>query len=520
MTVTLLQLVANEIRMSYNQVRRTASEKSMLVFYLIVISAGIFISYVISLLVAFSPLITDIQVALEELLDRNLLFTAASLLPVASLLSGYFGEQISSYIQSTDEQVLMPAPVKTYQIFVSNYVRQLLRKAAYLAIVILVLFPVIQQNIGILPALGMLLVSSILYLDSNYFIHSIAAEISADSSRIKRIGGALVLAAIILIPTIPQITSNPNSVLLLHSNAYIGIITETTGILSIGYFAPVVFATLFMFYMIWGLTATILNETPRGDAWGGGVGQATGFSEVVKGEANFVNSRLDDPITWIMKKDFWSRIRLPLQFWKYIYAVVGGSFVVYLFLVTPSWLQPIQIPQQFQSTAVPAFMLILILLVQVSCISSLMSFMDEKERVYLLKSSPLRTIDIVLSKYIQSVLESCIGLLPQLGLLVYIFRVEGSAFLTSLAFPLVLVFSAAGIMMGSYVPVFTNNPSKPPIPLALAFPVVDLVLGGMMMTLVLQSAEAWTIQIIMPMVTVLLVGFFLRLSVQALDNYK
>ncbi|MGV9169275.1 MAG: hypothetical protein ACOC38_04960 [Promethearchaeia archaeon] len=520
MTITLLQLVANEIRMSYNQIRKTMSEKSMLVFYLIVISAGIFVSHVISLLVAFTPLIADIQLALEDLLGRGLLFTAASLLPIASLLSGYFGEEASSYIQSTDEHILMPAPVKTHQIFISNYVRRLLRKIAYVCVVVLVLIPVIQKNLGVLPGLVTILVSSIFYLDSNYFIHSIAAEISHSEGRAKRFGGIFLVSIILLLPTIPRVTSNPSSVILIHSNAYIGVMTETTGILSIGLPNTLIFAFLLMFYVILGLIASVLKESPRGDAWGQTGIQSSGFSEVIKGEVDFSHSRLDDAIAWIMTKDFWSRFRLPLQFWKYIYASIGGAFVVYLFIFTPSWLPPIQIPQQFTSAAVPAFMLILVLLVQVSSVSSILSFMDEKDRVYLLKSSPLRTIDIVLAKYVLSVLESCIGLLPQLGLLVYLFRVPGSAYLTSVAFPLLLIFCAVGIMMGSYVPVLTNNPSKPPMPLALAFPVIDLVLGAMIMSIVSQIAEHWSIQFLIPATTVLLISFFLRLSVRALDNYK
>ncbi len=240
----------------------------------------------------------------------------------------------------------------------------------------------------------------------------------------------------------------------------------------------------------------------------------------MRGQVDFSKSRFNDPMMWIVLKDFWSKMRTPLQFWKYMYVFLGVLFGLYLNIVQPPWLEPVTVPPQFVYSLTPAFLLVLILLTQMSTLASLLAFVDEKENIYLLRTSPFRSKDVVLAKYFLSVIEITLTSIPLYLFLLYFFRVEGSAFLIFLAAPMILIFSATGIMAGAYVPVFTSDPKNPPVPLAFSFPAINLALGALVIWIASQFGEVLSVMLILPVFTACIVLMFLSLSVHALNSYK
>jgi len=244
------------------------------------------------------------------------------------------------------------------------------------------------------------------------------------------------------------------------------------------------------------------------------------FSKRIRGQIDFSASRFNDPVIWIILKDFWSKMRTPLQFWKYMYVIFGVAFGLYINIYQPSWLVPVPIPPQYSSSITPAFLLVLILLTQMGTLPSLLAFVDEKDNIYLLRSSPFRSKDIVLSKYILSLIEISLTTIPLYLFILYFFRVQGALYLMALVGPMILVFSATGIMAGAYVPVFTNDPKNPPVPLAFSFPAINLILGGIIIWIASEFGSVNELLIILPMFTVFIVLLFISLSVQALKSYK
>jgi hypothetical protein len=244
------------------------------------------------------------------------------------------------------------------------------------------------------------------------------------------------------------------------------------------------------------------------------------FSKIVRGDLDFSNSRFTDPMIWIMLKDFWSRLRSPMQIWKYVYAVLGTGFVVYLNVFRPAWFPAFLIPVGLAFAIVPAFILMMILFIQMGSVTALLSFVDERENVYLLKSSPFRSRDIILAKYILSLFEVSIAVVPACGFLIYLLHIEGYLAIITLVGPLVLLFTASGNAVGAYVPVMTNDPQTLPVPLAFSFPVINLGLGTIMVYLVALFADSWMVMVLLPIYTLSLVYFFLAVSVHALNTYK
>ncbi|MFX1605474.1 MAG: hypothetical protein ACFFDD_06165, partial [Promethearchaeota archaeon] len=235
---------------------------------------------------------------------------------------------------------------------------------------------------------------------------------------------------------------------------------------------------------------------------------------------DFSESRFNDPMAWIMLKDFWSRLRSPMQIWKYIYAIVGTVFVVYLNIARPLWFPSVPIPVDLAFALVPAFILMMILFIQVASITSMLSFVDERDNVYLLKASPFKSVDIILSKYLLSLFEIVITVIPACGFLIYFIHIEGYLSIITLAAPISILFAATGSAIGSYVPVITNDPQTLPVPLAFSFPIINLGLSAGMVFLVAVFADSILVLAVLPLYTLSLVILFLALSVRALNTYK
>jgi hypothetical protein len=244
------------------------------------------------------------------------------------------------------------------------------------------------------------------------------------------------------------------------------------------------------------------------------------FSKVIHGEIDFSNSRFQDPSIWIMLKDFWSRLRSPYQIWKYVYAIIGTIFVLYLNIFHPTWFRPLDVPANLAFAVVPAFVLMMILLIQMSSVTSMLSFVDEKDNVYLLKASPFKSKDIVLAKYMLSLIEVGIAAIPACGFLIYIMRIEGYLALITLAAPLTILFTATGVAVGSYVPVMTNDPKTLPVPLAFSYPIINLSLGAAMVIVVAIFADSILVLVVLPAYCLGLTFFFLFISVRSLNSYK
>jgi hypothetical protein len=149
-----------------------------------------------------------------------------------------------------------------------------------------------------------------------------------------------------------------------------------------------------------------------------------------------------------------------------------------------------------------------------------LSFADERDNIYLLKASPFKTLDIVLAKYILSLFEVAIAVIPACGFLIYFLHIEGYLAIITLVAPLVLIFTASGNAIGAYVPVLTNDPKTLPVPLAFSFPIINLGLGSALVYLVAILANSWIVMLILPLCTIILVFFFLALAVHALNTYK
>jgi hypothetical protein len=243
------------------------------------------------------------------------------------------------------------------------------------------------------------------------------------------------------------------------------------------------------------------------------------FSRFARGEVDYSNTRFRDPMVWIMLKDFYSRLRSPYQIWKYVYAFVGTIFVVYLNLFHPDWFRSIQVPANLAFAVVPAFLLMMILLIQMSSVTSMLSFVDEKENVYLLKASPFKSRDVVLAKFLLSLFEVSIAAIPACGLLVYILRIEGYLALITLVAPMTILFTAIGTAIGAYVPVLTNDPRTLPVPLAFSYPIINLSLGAMMIFIVTLFANSQLILLFLPLYTISLTVLFLGIATKALNSY-
>jgi hypothetical protein len=502
----MYELLRNEVRMLYNQFKQTITTPSMFLFYVITIFGVFFVSMVISSLVTLTPVFYQMTAVLEDVIDRDMLFAAFGLLSATSVVSGYFGLGPASGLTTIQENVLLPAPVLPYQVFLGNYVRRIVRKTIFVMLGLLAILPLLTDVNLLFFNTAFLIISLIIFLETNYFLGAISSY----------------MGALVLLPTLPEFTSSITLIFLAPSNIFLIIFTEMTGLFSIdlnimtAFFFQCLIFTIFLL-----ITANIcsydyyeLFSLVKGEQETQG-----NFSRFARGEVDFSNTRFKDPMVWIMLKDFYSRLRSPFQIWKYVYAVVGTIFALYLNLFHPYWFGSIQVPNNLTFAVVPAFLLMMILFIQMSSVTSMLSFVDEKENVYLLKASPFKTRDIVLAKYLLSLFEVNIAAIPACGLLVYILRVEGYLALITLVAPMTILFTAIGTAIGAYVPALTNDPRTLPVPLAFSYPILNLSLGALMIFIVGFFANAQILLLILPLYCISLTVLFLGIATKALNSY-
>jgi len=517
----------NEIRMLYNQFKLAITTPSMLLFYGITFCGVFFVSSVISTFVSFAPLLLNFSELLEETLDASMIFAATAILSASSVIAGYFGLGPAAVLTNEDESLMMSSPIKPHQIFLSRYARRIIRKFSFITIGALAILPLLLSASLLFFTAISLLVVIIIFLEINYLMGAMSSYVRLwitrkTQNRLRHLI-VIILGVIALLPANQWLLSNVTAIYVAPSNAFALFLTESTGIFSQGLHP--IYGTIFImigYTICLLLTANItgydyyeLFSATKGKA------QTEGkFSRVFRGEIDFSKSRFTDPMIWIMMKDFWSRLRSPMQIWKYIYAIVGIVFVSFLNIVKPRWFPPLIIPIDLAFALVPAFVLMMLLFVQMASVTSMLSFADEQENVYLLKASPFKTRDIILSKYLLSLFEVAITIIPACGFLIYFIHIEGYLAVITLVAPLSILFAASGSAVGAYVPVMTNDPKTLPVPLAFSFPIINLGLGAIMVFLVAIFSDSILVLVVLPAYTLLLVYFFLGVSIRALNSYK
>jgi hypothetical protein len=173
----MYELFKNEVRMLYNQFKQTITTPSMLLFYIITIFGVFFVSMIISSVVTLAPVFYQMTAILDTFIDRGMLFAAFGLLSATSVVSGYFGLGPASGLTTIQENVLLPAPVLPYQVFLSNYVRRIIRKTIFVMLGLLAILPLLTAANLLFFNTSFLIISFIIFLESNYFLGAISSYI-------------------------------------------------------------------------------------------------------------------------------------------------------------------------------------------------------------------------------------------------------------------------------------------------------------------------------------------------------
>ena len=516
-----------EIRMLANQFKQAMTTPSMILFYGVTIFGVFFVSSVITNLVSFASIFLRFSKLLEDTINTEMIYAATAILSASSVLSGYFGLGPAAVLTINDENLMMSAPIKPHQIFLSRYIRRIVRRISFLTLGILAIIPLLVSARLLFYSTIFLFIVIIVFFETNHLLGALSSSVRLWISRkTRRRARHLIVVAmgvLVLLPAYPLLLSRMPALYVAPSNAFALFLIESTGLFSQG--ANPLYGAIFLllgFIICLLLTASITSyeDYEVYSASRGKEADEGKFSRVIHGEVDFSQYRFNDPMLWIMIKDFWSRLRSPMQIWKYVYAVFGTALVFYLNVVHPLWFPSLTIPSALAFAVVPAFILMLILFVQMASVTSMLGFVDERENVYMLKASPFRTSDIILSKYLLNLFEVAIAIIPACGFLIYFIRIQGTLSVVTLAIPLTILFTATGTAIGAYVPVFTNDPKTLPVPLAFSFPIINMGLGALMVYLVAFYSNSVLVLMILPLYTLSLVYFFLAASARALDNYK
>ena len=117
--------------MLWNQFKRTIKSPSMIMFYGITIFGVFFVSLIITTVLSFGPVVVTLGVLVEDVLDRGTFFAAMGILTLSSIVGGYFGLGPAAVLNENDESIILGAPVLPYQLFISRYIRRVVRKIVF-----------------------------------------------------------------------------------------------------------------------------------------------------------------------------------------------------------------------------------------------------------------------------------------------------------------------------------------------------------------------------------------------------
>ncbi len=519
-------LICNEIRMAFNGLIRTLRMPTMLFSYAFVTGAVLFVTQTLST-VHIEYIFSTVQRTLAEDLSLELLYTGLGIMTAASVLTGYFGKGAAGLSYEADEHILMPSPIRPYQLFLSCYIRRLIRRVTIMSFFLILLTPLIYSASVSYWILFIFSCSVILYLEFNYMISGLASMIRARLSEWsvktwRHVAIAMSFALFFVLNSILPTLQWHAASLITVGNL---IVTMWSSHMGLGPYTGEDATEYFFFLIIEQSLIAVLITAYSCDvryyetlSARNNTDNTTGLSTMpIKRELDFTLSRFRDPMMWVFLKDMWIRWRTPLQPWKYIYFVVGVAIVIWLYVFSAPSTSTLLPSGPY---TLPVFSLIFVLLTQIGSMSSLLSFSDEQENVYILKSCPIREADIILGKYLESLIESGVVIAPLYGTLILIFRSEGLEVLVTLGIPLLMVFCAIGVLLGAYVPVISSSPRSTPLIIALSFPVINIVLGLSIMYITLTLVDSPLLIVVLPLLTLLFVGGALKAAVRGLNSYK
>ncbi|MHA2026061.1 MAG: hypothetical protein ACW98U_09190, partial [Candidatus Thorarchaeota archaeon] len=227
--MTTFKLAKNEVRMLYNQFRQAITTPSMLLFYGITFFGIYFVSSVISSLIAFAPLLSNLSGLIEESIDIWMVYAGTAVLSFSS---------VAAVLTPADESLLMSMPVKPHQIFLSRYGRRVLRKLTFIFLGLLAVLPLLNSAGLLFLTASSIIVIFIVFLEINYLLGSISSFvrlwISKKTKSPLRHLVVVLLGFLTVLPATPWLIENFRVVLVTPSNALALAITEYSGLYSQG----------------------------------------------------------------------------------------------------------------------------------------------------------------------------------------------------------------------------------------------------------------------------------------------
>ena len=490
-------LVKTELKREIRKIRLSLNERKILSSYIVLsTSIGIFTTALHTFLFRLTAYNNNLLISNNSLMIEEILLITFRLWAVYNFFKVFYTNYIAKWFDSPDLDLLFCAPVKPNELFLSKYIKILIKHIIILVILFITSIPVFLYLNKQWIIVILLFTTSLLFIESIYLFSIMAflnIEFILKKYRILILGLIILSYSLILkynsIPFINYIYRNIPSTILV--NVILHLIQEPVQSLNIGIeivkLMSITLISILLAYLFKrNYYEFILNsfknlEQKRRKYISSNVltsayNQTSSFILTIKDMAIYLRENLNEFIMHLLLN--YGTILILFQTNNILYLLsITNEYNSLLFFISP-------------------FILIIILTMNTSSIES---YNSEVGNVWIIKASPYEHNKIVIEKFLYSLLITIILNIPiYLSIILLIKTLFNKMIMVALIMELTLVHSVIGVLISAtHSSIMKKNKKLPLISYFTQFITMIVISSSSLMLVNFKPFQLYAINIIL-----------------------
>jgi len=441
-----------ELRLAWNSFKLRLKSRPNILLYVLILILCIVINSTLHMFLNLSPRDVRLQafssVGVEEISAYLMIFASLTILLVSSSAKGFYGKLSTLEFRGPDLEILRSAPLEPYQVFIAKSLKVFIKRSLLTFMAELTLLTPIMTFFGMTADRGIVFLSAILlYSCFLYFVE--AFTFLASRLTLNLIRGRARTPLVVPLVTFPLFFYEET----LNLVNYL-VFLPSTAISKIVYFSlfhsvpmsTVTYPMLSFLALFSGLSMLVIVLSALYYE------KVETFEELVKADwLKFLKNKLKwsfgsrhSPVITVFLKEFWTNLRAsdaPL-------IVLDYAILLFIYVLNLSGVASDSTGRFPASSLILAFSILLFSFIFQPSVDV---FLAERERSWILKVAPVSIQNVVLAKYLYSLILSLMTLLPPFIGIAFLAPFQAERLILSVSsVSLLLVTNATGIYIGAH----------------------------------------------------------------------